>query len=133
MRSYTEICSAIGYNRREKPPELKYHWIAYDQGNVIPCKSQFEASKYTLNERVIEPESKNIHDAYFENIIKNTDIATQIFFSELRNEYKTLSDPLYKLCLAESSDKLPDAHNLEGLALIMIDVVHFANMVRSVE
>lgn len=131
MRKYDEICASIGYDRRAKAPELTYCWIGYDQGNVIKCKSQFEASKYTLNERVVDPESKEAHDKFFMNIREKEAIASDMFHNELRQEYQNLSDNIFNFCFSEAYNRGHSA-GYDEIANMMIDVVNFAENVRAV-
>ena len=132
MKSYDEICKEVGFNRHEKAPVLSYHWIAYSGGLVIPCKSQFDASKYTLNEKVVDPESKRLHDEYFKSRQTFELVATEKFMKYLREEYDYISDELFQVCYSDAYDR-GHSSGYDSVATYMNGIVEFALLVRKIK
>jgi flagellar biosynthesis/type III secretory pathway protein FliH len=132
MRTYAEICKSIGYARRATSPELKFQWVYYEQGKAIPCSSKFEAMKHTMWDELITPESKKIHDEFVEQVRQNEHAAMEIFNTELRAEYSSLSDELFDACYSKAHERGHHA-GYDEVGRIMDEVVEFANKVRRIK
>lgn len=127
-KTYEQCCLEVGLNLKEPPPELETQWVGYDAGNVVPCRCMNDAMKFSLYEKVTKPESRKLHDEYFEIRHMQEEEAKKIFHKSLRDDYPHISDKLFNICYAEAYNQ-ESVHGLDDVAVKLRDVVDFAKMI----
>ena len=133
MRTYTDICESIGYDRCKIAPKHHTIWRAYKNGTCQTFVTEQEAKQFSkLVERVVENQ-KEI-DEFWKSQRELEKRADGIWYSELEEYWSSLdvTGEFFDICYSEAYDRAHSSGRDE-IASVMHDVVNFAEKIRNIK
>lgn len=129
FKSFDECCAEVGLTRKTKSPELVYRWVAYVSGDIIECGSMNEAMKMSsLYEKLVTPESKEIHDSYFSDRTKLEAEAAKLWYDDLRVYFFNVRDDAFSILYSQAYD---DGHH-SGYDLVGEYLTKYINLLEKI-
>lgn len=130
MRSFNEICKAIGYDRRaawNNVPKQVTVYLAYKNGECQKFNSRAGAESFSnlIESNVI---NRQEIDDYMQNLYDKDREVQNIWMQELRDKYSFLSDVVFEICYNAAYDR-SHSYGFDEIANSMIGFVDFAEQI----